>query len=184
MLPDTLGSDLRALRKSRGMTLETLAQACDKSVGWLSQIERNMTAPRARDLNKISKILNVPLSLFSGPQDAPQEEQGLIVRAHARREIGQRAPGLVEALLSPDLTDDFEVIHSVFEAGSALQAAVQRQTHELAYLVSGTLDIEIENTRFVVHTGDSFRIKGQKYRWANPYGEPATAIWVISPPVY
>lgn len=184
MSSDTLGSDLRALRKTRGMTLEALASASDKSVGWLSQIERGITAPRVSDLQKIAGILKVPISLFLGPLDAPKNEQGLIVRAHARREIGQRASGLSETLLSPDLTDSFEVIHSVFEAGASRLTEVQRPTQELAYLISGQLDVFIENTRFVINTGDSFRIKGQKYRWSNPYEEPATAIWVISPPVY
>ncbi|MEN8895718.1 MAG: XRE family transcriptional regulator, partial [Yoonia sp.] len=32
--------------------------------------------------------------------------------------------------------------------------------------------------------GDSFRIRGQHYRWANPHDEPCVAIWVIAPPVY
>lgn len=184
MPSSTLGSDLRALRKSRGMTLEALAGASEKSVGWLSQIERGITAPRISDLQKIAEILKVPLSLFLGPTDAPEEEKGLIVRAHSRRKIGQRAVGLVETLLSPDLTDDFEVIHSVFEAGASRETEVRRQTQELAYLVSGRLEVFIENTRFIINTGDSFRIKGQKYKWSNPYSEPATAIWVISPPVY
>jgi len=37
----TLGADLRALRKARGMTLIALADALGKSVGWLSQVERD-----------------------------------------------------------------------------------------------------------------------------------------------
>lgn len=184
MTSETLGSDLRALRKTRGMTLEALSKASDKSVGWLSQIERGLTVPRVSDLQTIARILKVPMSLFLGPLDAPEQELGLIVRAHARREIGQRVAGLVETLISPDLTDSFEVIHSVFEAGASRESEVQRPTQELAFLISGQLDVLIENTRFVINTGDSFRIKGQKYRWSNPYENPATAIWVISPPVY
>lgn len=184
MPTETLGSDVRALRQSRGMTLEKLAGASGKSVGWLSQVERGITVPRLNDLQNIAGILKVPMSLFFGPMDVPEEEVGLIVRGHSRRKIGQRATGLVETLLSPDLTDSFEVIHSVFEAGASRETEVQRQTQELAFLVSGQLELFIENTRFVINAGDSFRIKGQKYRWSNPYSEPAIAIWVISPPVY
>ena len=32
--------------------------------------------------------------------------------------------------------------------------------------------------------GDSFRIRGERFEWINPYDEPAVAIWVIAPPVY
>lgn len=110
--------------------------------------------------------------------------RGRIVRAAARREIGERDSGLAEALLSPDLTDDFEVIHSTFAPGSALPEPRQRATTEVAYLVSGQLDLWIDGTAYTLAAGDSFRIKGSPYRWANPYAEPAVAVWVISPPVY
>ncbi|MEM6340985.1 MAG: XRE family transcriptional regulator, partial [Pseudomonadota bacterium] len=38
--------------------------------------------------------------------------------------------------------------------------------------------------RFTIHPGDSFRIRGEPFRWSNPYNVPAVAIWVIAPPVY
>ena len=34
----TLGVDLRALRKSRGVTLTDLSEKMGRSVGWLSQV--------------------------------------------------------------------------------------------------------------------------------------------------
>ena len=54
----------------------------------------------------------------------------------------------------------------------------------VVYLLSGRLDIWIGDQGFTVEAGDSFRIRGADYRWANPYDDPACAIWVISPPVY
>jgi len=36
----TIGADLRALRKGRGLTLTELALRLGRSVGWLSQVER------------------------------------------------------------------------------------------------------------------------------------------------
>lgn len=180
----TLGADLRSLRKLRGMTLEDLAGALDKSVGWLSQVERDISTPRVSDLRQIATILEVPLSLFFGqPQTAPGEE-GRIVRADARRVVGEYANGLVETLLSPDLTDSFEVIHSTFQPGSKRDTPIRRDTQEVAYVVSGKLDIWLDNDAFTVSGGDSFRIRGQAYCWANPYNQPATAVWIISPPVY
>ena len=37
-----VGGDLRALRKARGLTLTELALKVGRSVGWLSQIERDL----------------------------------------------------------------------------------------------------------------------------------------------
>jgi len=38
-----IGSDIRALRRSRNWTLNDLAEQLDRSVGWLSQVERNVS---------------------------------------------------------------------------------------------------------------------------------------------
>lgn len=179
-----IGSDIRALRIVRDLTLKELAQTLERSVGWISQVERGLSEPSMKDLRAMARIFDVPLSMFFGATDGPEEERGQVVRGGARREIGERDEGLIESLVSPDLTDDFEVIHSTFLPGSALDDPKQRATTEVAYLVSGRLDIFIGDQRFTIEAGDSFRIKGSEYRWANPYDDPACAIWVISPPVY
>lgn len=180
----SLGEDLRALRSARKMTLEGLAQKLGRSVGWLSQVERDISVPRLSDLRQIADIFGVQLSLFFGHAEAPENEKGRIVRSAARRVIGERDSGLVETLISPDLTDSFEMIHSTFEPGSHRDEPITRPTQEVAYLVSGKLDIWLDDEKFTVETGDSFRIRDVSYRWANPYDAPAIAVWVISPPVY
>ncbi|MDV7143297.1 XRE family transcriptional regulator [Tropicimonas sp. TH_r6] len=181
---NTLGRDLRALRTSRKMTLEELATRLDRSVGWLSQVERDISTPRLSDLREIADIFDVPLSLLFGNASAPENEKGRIVRASVRRVMGEQDKGLIETLISPDLTDSFEVIHSTFQPGSSRPRPIARPTQEVAYLVSGKLDIWLNEEPFTVAAGDSFRIREQTYRWANPYEAPAIAIWVISPPVY
>ena len=182
--PTTLGADIRALCRTRGLTLQQLADSLDRSVGWLSQVERDLSDPSVSDLRHIAKALDVSVSTLAShaPQDAP--DAGRIVRASARRPIGSRMSGLVEELLSPDLTDDFEMVHSTFEPGSEIGETVMRPTQEVGFLISGKLDLTIGDSRFTIQPGDSFRIKGEPFRWANPYDTPAVAIWVIAPPVY
>lgn len=180
----TLGADLRALRKARGLTLADLAQRAGRSVGWLSQVERDLSQPAVDDLRQLAALLDVSLSSLFAHDAAPAHEAGYIVRRAARRPIGSRAAGLVEELLSPDLTDAFEVVHSTFEPGAALPAPVQRPTQEVGYLVSGRLDLTIDGVRHHLGPGDSFRIRGEAFSWANPHHEACTVIWVIAPPVY
>ncbi|MCI2395641.1 XRE family transcriptional regulator [Aliiroseovarius sediminis] len=180
----SLGADIRALRKSRGLTLSDLAGALDRSVGWLSQVERDKSDPSISDLRAVARALGVPMSLLFAHASAPADEQGFVVRAGARRPMGSGEEGLIEELLSPDLTDDFEVVHSTFKPRSKMQTPANRPTQEVGYIVSGTLDLTIGGRSFTVGTGDSFRIKHDVYEWANPYDEPAVAIWVIAPPVY
>ena len=76
------------------------------------------------------------------------------------------------------------MIHSTFLPGSDLPQPVYRDTAEVAVIVAGRLDIWLGGEKFTVATGDSFRVRGETLRWANPYDTPAVAVWVISPPVY
>ncbi|MDW4498360.1 helix-turn-helix domain-containing protein [Sulfitobacter sp. D35] len=182
--PHTIGADLRALRKARAVTLADLSETLGRSVGWLSQVERDLSEPSISDLRRIADALGVPMSMLFRHDAAPAHEAGFVVRHAARRQIGSSVEGLVEELLSPDLTDDFEVVHSTFAPGSALAEPVARPTQEVGYLVSGRLDLDISGRQHTIEPGDSFRIRGEPFRWSNPYDAPAVAIWVIAPPVY
>ena len=180
----TLGADIRALRKARGLTLSDIAAELGRSVGWFSQVERDMSDPSISDLRQIAECLGVPMSMLFAHSAAPANEQGYIVSAGSRRPMGAGEEGLIEELLSPDLTDDFEMVHSTFRPRSRMQKPANRPTQEVGYLVSGRLDLMIGDRTFTVGPGDSFRIKHESYQWSNPYDEPAVAVWVIAPPVY
>lgn len=179
-----LGADLRALRKTRGLTLDALASELDRSVGWLSQVERDMSTPSPSDLQALAQVFDVPVSLFFANKPAQPDEAGYVVRGGYRRRIGSGESGLTEELLSPDLTDSFEVVHSTFAPGATSDGTIRRETQEVGYLVSGKLDLWIDDHAFHLSTGDSFRIRNQPYSWSNPHSDPAIAVWVISPPVY
>lgn len=174
---------MRALRKARGLKLADLAEAAGRSTGWLSQVERGLSEPGITDLRHLAEHLDVAVSsLFRS--EGPADEVGVIVRDGARRPIGSRVAGLVEELLSPDLTDDFEMVHCTFEPGAQITDPVSRPTQEVGYLVSGRLDVTIAGRTHHLAKGDSFRIRGDAFTWCNPHSTPAVAIWVIAPPVY
>lgn len=182
--PQTLGADLRALRKSRNLTLVELAEKLGRSVGWLSQVERDKSEPSIADLRAIAESLDVPVSMLFAHKYVPAEELGYVVRSGSRRRLGSGEEGLIEELLSPDLTDDFEVVHSTFQPGRKMPKPARRPTQEVGYVISGKLKLRIGTREFLVGAGDSFRIRGEEYQWDNPFDDPAVVIWVIAPPVY
>ncbi|MEL6838849.1 MAG: helix-turn-helix domain-containing protein [Pseudomonadota bacterium] len=179
----TLGADIRALRKARGKTLTQLASAMGRSVGWLSQVERDLSNPAIADLGKMAEILDVSVSSLVQTGAVPGEE-GIVVRADARRPMGSRTPGLTEGLLSPDLTDDFEMIHSHYAPGARLAAPLRRPTQEVGYVIKGRIDFIMDGQTLRLRPGDSIRLRGQEFLWANNSGKECEMIWAISPPVY
>ncbi|MEM6932555.1 MAG: cupin domain-containing protein [Pseudomonadota bacterium] len=179
-----IGADLRALRKARKLTLSDLALKVGRSVGWLSQIERDLREPTIADLRRLADVLDQPLSLFFGPSVAPEDERGYVVRNGHRRALGSAEQGLVEQLLSPDLSGSFEIVRSVFDPGAELAESAVRATEEAGYVIEGELDLWIGARTFRLEPGDSFRFRGEPYRWRNPGLRPCVVIWVIAPPVY
>ena len=180
MSPD--GADIRALRKARGLTLAQLAGKLDRSIGWLSQVERDRSNLTPRDLERLSQILDAPVSLLSPRGD--ERERRRITRADTRRPLGERVPGMVEHLLSPDLTDGFEVIHARFAAGSRRSDFVRRRTTEIIHVLEGRLDFDIDDHIHTIGPGDTLRLRGEAYRWINPYDIEAVTVWIITPAVY
>ena len=179
-----LGRDLRALRKARGLTLNELAVRIGRSVGFLSQIERGLSAPSIKDLRSLATAFEVPVSWFFLTDDGDEVEREYIVRADNRRALGTTEEGLIEELLSPDLGGSFEMFRSAIEPRTEQTEFIFRETEEAGYLVSGEIDLWIEDKNFNLKAGDSFRFDHKPVRWHNTGDEQAIIIWVVSPPVY
>lgn len=180
----SVGTDIRALRKSRSITLVDFANSLDRSVGFVSQIERGLSEPSIQDLRNIAAMFDVPVSFFFGEHSGDQNEARYIVRGDERRRLGNPEQGLIEELLSPDLGGSFEMIRSEFAPGANIEERQQRDTEESGFVISGIFEIEISGTWHTLHEGDSFRFAGEQYRWRNTSNKPAILIWAVSPPVY
>ena len=179
----TLGADIRALRKTRGMTLTQLSARMGRSVGWLSQVERDLSDPSIADLGRMAELFDVSVASLVQTDTVPGEE-GIVVRSDTRRPMNSRTPGLTEGLLSPDLTDDFEMIHSHYAPGTKIIAPLRRPTQEVGYVVRGQFEVTIGKRTFTLGPGDSVRLRGHEFLWANNSDTECEMIWVISPPIY
>jgi transcriptional regulator with XRE-family HTH domain len=155
-----IGGDIRALRRSRNWTLNDLAEQLDRSVGWLSQIERDVTEPALEDIRKIAALFDLPVGFFF-MVPASQDEQRHIVRAGSGRVMNETSKGLCKILLSPDLGGAFEIIHSVFSPGAKCPEPFVRPTEEAGYVISGNFSLFIGGQRFDLDPGDSFRFSGE-----------------------
>lgn len=185
--PLPIGAQIRDLRKARGMTINELAGKIGRSAGYVSQIERNISAVSIPTLNNISGALGVQITwFFQGNAVAPRHERMHIVRRGGRRKLTFTGAGTVEELLSPSLNGKFELILSRFESGyDSGESALKRDTEEAGLVLTGVFTLWINECRYVLESGDSFRIgREDNHRWANHGDEQVEVVWVISPPSY
>ncbi|WP_085905374.1 helix-turn-helix domain-containing protein [Kiloniella majae] len=184
----TVGGQIRDLRKAKRMSVTTLAEKIGKSVGYVSQIERGISAVSIPILNKISAALEVSNSwFFHGEDDADPTEKAHVVRAGNRRRLSFTGSGMVEELMSPDLSGDVELIMGCFEPGSATgEEQITREKVEVSgHVIKGTIAVEIGDRTYELGVGDSFRINpGDPHKTYNNGAEEAEVLWILSPPHY
>ena len=65
-----IGAKLKQLRQQRGLTQEELADRCELTKGFISQVERNLASPSIATLMDMLECLGVPLPVFFNDKDS------------------------------------------------------------------------------------------------------------------
>lgn len=180
-----VGHQLRALRKSRGLTLEEFGRQSRVSMGLISQIERGRGNPSFNTLVQLAHALSVPVGrLFH-----TAEETSPVVRASERRNLDVHSDGTVEAvhqLMSPGLDGALEVIW--IEAPPGYDTSATPFTHpgeEFGLVLEGRHEVYLGGTRYELGPGDSITYGSSTPHWyRNPGPDPVKAVWVITPPSF
>jgi transcriptional regulator with XRE-family HTH domain len=180
-----VGAEIRALRRAKGWTLATVAGRAGISVGYLSEIERDLTRVPIAVLRRLCEVLDVGIGwLLRASRTGPEHERDLIVRAGDRTRLTFPGLGISEELLSPHLAGPLEVLLSTLEPG----ADSEDYTHdgdEAGVVVDGVLDLWIDGTHHRLQRGDSFAFPSTRpHRCANVTDRPTRVLWIITPPHY
>ena len=182
-----VGGQIRDLRKAKGLTIAELADNIDRSVGYVSQIERNLSELTIPDLKRIAEALEVQISWFFHSSAAvPAEERRYIVRKENRRRLSLSGIGVVEELLSPSLGGAAElVLTRVPPRSTTGEEFVTRKAEESGLVLQGQMELWVGDRHFLLKEGDSFCIQAEEsHRIHNPGDIEAVVVWVITPPVY
>jgi transcriptional regulator with XRE-family HTH domain len=186
-----LGNEIRQLRKVRGITLQQLALATGKSVGFLSQVERNLTLPSVAALQDISEALAVHIGWFfpEDPSGDPAEREHVVRRQNRRRltysELsGTEYLGLHDELLSANLNGQLALGISRYEPGASTgDDSYAHDGEEAGLVLSGQLQLTIDGRVHLLQAGDSFSFESKlQHRYVNPSASDETlVIWANTP---
>ena len=181
-----VGTRMRELRKAKGLTLKQLADATDLSVGYLSQLERQDADPSVRALNIIGKALGVGINwFFPDPDELNNPEADIIVRAHKRRSLKFES-GVRDELISPNLSGQLELILTTFDPySSSGDTLYSHKGEEGGFVLSGTLELTVEDRTMTLHQGDAFHFQSNRpHRYANATDKETKIVWAMTPPHY
>ena len=186
-----LGGEIRQLRKVRGITLQQLAQRTGKSIGFLSQVERNLTRPSVAALQDISEALSIHIGWFFPDEPAaPAAEREYIVRARNRRRLTYSELsdtdylGLHDYLLSANLNGELALGISRYEPGASTgDDSYSHNGEEAGMVLSGKLELTLDGRVYLLDAGDSFSFNSSlEHRYVNPsQSEDTLVIWANTP---
>lgn len=185
-----LGIQLRSLRKAKQLSLMQVAEAAGLSIGMVSQIERGLASPSIKSLRKLGDALEVPIGwFFHNDSGRPQTELDKVVRREDRRQlrlptVGSGADLMVVELLTPDLSGDIELLLMTLEPGFDSGPAHQHRGEEAGLVLTGSMELWVGESRFVVNQGDSFRFSStDPHRYANRAERTTQVVWSLTPPL-
>jgi transcriptional regulator with XRE-family HTH domain len=153
------------------MTLQELADEIGKSVGYVSQIERNKSTLTIAALMSMSRALGVPMNwFFQNSGEAASGERDVVVRKSSRRSMQFTNLGIRKDLLSPNLRGPLELLLSIIEpSASSGEEPYSHSGHEAGLVIQGTLELWVGERCFRLEEGDSFAFAStEPHRCRNP----------------
>lgn len=179
-----LGNRLKRLRQKRNLTQEELADRCELSKGFISQVERDLTSPSIATLSDMLESLGTDLKSFF----ADDESQDSIV--YTRNDMFEKEDleglkGSILWLVPNAQKNDIEPILVSLGVGGRTQAVMAHEGEEFGYVLKGTLAYVEGDRRYKLSTGSSFSIRpGDNHYIENIGHTKAQILWVFTPPVF
>jgi DNA-binding XRE family transcriptional regulator len=174
-----VGSQLRQLRQSIGVSMRELARMSGLSANALSMIERGKTSPSVSTLYKLATAIGVPITAFF--RSEPTQKEVVFCKASERARVPFMR-GLWEGLGGESFIGRVEPFMLTLESGaSSGPFGIEHSGHEFVLCLRGQLEYQVENEHYLLESGDTLLFAAQlRHRWRNPGKTVTNAVFVLS----
>ena len=154
-----IGHEVRAYRKTLGVTVADLASATGMSVGMLSKIENGNISPSLTTLQSLSRALGVPLTAFFRSFEAPRNAtlvkagQGINIERRGTRAGHQYS--LLGHLDNNSSGVNVEPYLITLTTESDVFPTFQHEGNELIYMLEGEVVYRHGDQLYTMQVGDS-----------------------------
>lgn len=194
---ESLGAQIRQHRKQKELTLADLADQCNISTSFLSQIERGQANPSVTTLYTIAQAFQLPVAAFftdSNPGDGREIAQSQtdlsfatssaqVVREDQRKMLIYPGSGIRNELLSPDLQRTIQLIQVVMPPGTDTgDTPFIHDGEECGIVLQGQLETWVGDERYILGPGDSIYHKSTIPHRSRNIGDTDVVIVVAKTP--
>ena len=175
---ETLGENIKELRKSQQMTLKNLANKTGFSISFLSQLERGKSSATLESVKKISLALGVePGYLFSYPRRIQRDK--LETEHMKKHKIYYQS--LYGSIKNPTFSPHLVVLSPYQNEGNLIKHPGQ----EFIYVLEGQLTVQIDNETYLLQPSNSIMFdSNHEHYWYNYTNEDVKFLCVNYDEIY
>ncbi len=184
---ESMGYRLRHARRSRGATLEEVADAAGCSESLLSKLENNKARVSLSLLQRICNAVELTMGqLFADPAEAGD----VVTRAGQRVviELDPIQPGYhahLERLAPHNKNALLQGNIHVMAPGGGSQGMISHKGEEIGYVICGDVELVVGDKLYRVGAGDSFYFRSEiPHSCRNVGGAEARVIFINTPPTF
>ncbi|MGI6123121.1 MAG: helix-turn-helix domain-containing protein [Acetivibrionales bacterium] len=178
-----IGNKIKRLRLESGMTQEEIADRCELTKGYISQLERDLTSPSISTLEDILECLGSSLQKFFGEEAIDEQvvftDSNYFVKEAADHSyaINWIVPNAKKRLMEPIIVE--------ISPNCSFEEDQPHQGEEFGMVLSGSLYLYLGKERFRLKKGDCFMFKPNKPHVMRNTGKTlAKILWISTPPSF
>ena len=178
-----IGPKLRELRIQRNLTQEELADRCELSKGFISQVERDLASP------SIATLVDMLECLGSSPQafftDDSREKIVFSPADMFEKDDDEDRHGKITWLIPDAQKNSMEPILLELEEGGESVVMPPHEGEEFGYVLSGRVTLCTGKREYPVKTGGSFCLHPSATHFIRNSGKAkAKVLWISTPPSF
>ena len=172
-----IGVKIRELRLKNQLTQEELADRCDLTKGFISQLENDANSPSIATLKDILDCLGCSLTDFFA------DETEAVVFAEGDTFEKESDGWFTRWLVPTALKNAMEPILMTLQAGKSSGVDLPHDGEEFGFVLGGEIKLTIGKNSYVCREGDSFYFRSGKSHSIENCGKgKARVLWVSCPP--
>lgn len=173
----TLGSRIRARRKQLGLTIYQLAEASELTVGFISQIERDISRPSLASLYSVARALDTSVDRFLS--EAPERQHQMVSHSNQRAKFSLGATEPFYEFLEPGFSDaSLNAVITHVPPGFASET-MRHEGEDFVYLISGSMLYVVDGVEYHLQAGGTLHFSASLLHSSrNPGDEVAIELWV------
>ncbi len=163
-----IGKKVKDLRNGKKMTLKELSEQTNLSTGFLSQLERGLTAVATDSLEKIAHALEVDLSYFF---KSPKTKRKIVLRSYEKEVFQVESSGVIIYHLTQNPEDKAMLPRLIELLPINSEEHIDVYPHEgeeFIYVLEGVLTLLMNNEQHELYPGDTAHYSSKiPHNWAN-----------------